>query len=284
MAGLQMYVCVPAGVADVRAAIAEAMAPFERDADGDHDMDRRIWDWAAVSGGNSGYGFRIAEGVADDDPRLLHDDPVGDDPRHSLPGWCAGGPLHLLDLAGPQREAERTAGEMWDAWQRLRAALPQARPLADFFAEREAGHPGYSTQGAFDAHRAQPLIQEMVNELRAAGRMPGWLWLCTGPVYVVEGSEEALVRGSGMHDATVVFGVSREEFVDRGRAHESWRGGVLTTDGWWCEPDEDPVHATCPDRDACPHLAEAVNHATDIGAYFASLPADAYVAYVRCHV
>ncbi len=283
MAGLQMYVCVPAGVADVRAAIAAAMAPFEKDADGDHGMDRRIWDWAAVSGGNGAFGFRIAEGVADDDPRLIHDDPIGDDPRHSLPGWCAGGQIGVLDLQWPYQEAELIAGRLWGTWQRLRATLPPARPLADFLAQRHGGS-GYSTHGAVFAYREQPLIQAMAGEMIAVGKPPLWLWQCLGHISVFDGWQEALAQQPDRYDASVVFGASREEFAALGRARTNWYGGVLTLDGWWCDPDEDPVHATCPDWDSCPHLADTVNHAADVGAYLRSLPADTHVAYVRCHV
>jgi hypothetical protein len=131
MGGLGIRVCLPPGsAAAVVAALDVAMAPFE--AMRGFAPERDQWDRWRIDGGASGAGFWITAG-AEDDPRLIHDQPhylAGAQP--SVVGMCAGGPRGLLDLHRPAEDAKRCAGELWDLYHRLRAELPPALPREHF--------------------------------------------------------------------------------------------------------------------------------------------------------
>jgi hypothetical protein len=100
VAGIRVVVCLPPeAAADLRGAIAAALEPFRLMW---VPQWRGVWDEWTIRGGSDGgegTGFAVLPGHADD-PRLIHDDDRYDGERlPSLPGWCAGGPRGLLDLA-----------------------------------------------------------------------------------------------------------------------------------------------------------------------------------------
>ncbi|TQK49849.1 hypothetical protein FBY35_0123 [Streptomyces sp. SLBN-118] len=97
MAGIRVVVCLPAQAADnVEAAIADVLAPFERDSGIEW---REIWDSWTIRGGSETTGFSVLPGF-EGDPKLIHDSPRYDGkPMPSLLGKCAGGPRGMLDLS-----------------------------------------------------------------------------------------------------------------------------------------------------------------------------------------
>ncbi|MFE5794843.1 hypothetical protein ACFQ8C_20020 [Streptomyces sp. NPDC056503] len=135
-----MTVCLPPEAADdIEGAFAEALAPFRSDTGenpGENPVDRGMGDARRIDGGGDGTGFAVAPGY-ENDPRLIHDDPLHDgSPRPSVPGVCAGASRALLDFSQPRLASERAVAASWDLWQDLSAVHPPAVPLAAFVDRR----------------------------------------------------------------------------------------------------------------------------------------------------
>ncbi len=268
MAGLWLTVCLPPGAgSDVVAALDAALAPFE--AMRGYAAERDQWDEWIIAGGFDGYGFRIRPG-AEDDPRLIHDQPHwSDGPRPSLPGMCAGGPTELLDLTGPAAEAEAAAGELWDRYHELRGTLPPALPFTHFLARSEnpsAEIPIGPDRGSDRAHRRyrdQPLIRELM----------------AAPSF-----------GAGalhhIRDVLPWFAMPRDQYVATRVEETRRRSELLTLDGWWVELNDAPVHGACESLDTCPHRDGMTRpwSRADMAAYLEQLPGAAIVVSVHCHV
>ncbi|MFB7466026.1 hypothetical protein ACFCZ1_21435 [Streptomyces sp. NPDC056224] len=266
MAGMGITVCL-AGEARGRLAeaIGEAMAPFECDYRRGEELD--VWDHWAISGGGSGFQpLRGREG----DPRLVPDGPAPS-------GRCAGGPRELLAFAEIRAEAVEVAGAAWDLWRELARLHPPAEPLAPVVpwsnpAEAEASW--QARIAARQAYEAQPLV--IAYEERRAALLAGHRGYRLG---------DSLGHAWPVED---VGGVGREEFV-RLHAESAVPGGsVLTLDGWWCEPGDQPLHGACEGPAVCPHTPPF--EWTDApwyhgsGRYLEELPGDTVLVRVRCHV
>ncbi|NIH78996.1 hypothetical protein [Amycolatopsis viridis] len=108
MAHELVTVCLPPDAhRDLRAALEEAMAPF--DMNGDPAPREGEWDHWWI--GRSGDVFDVHPGH-EDDPRLVRAlvDSFGE-PREWVPGTCDGGPRGLLDFAGMRTRAARLASQ-----------------------------------------------------------------------------------------------------------------------------------------------------------------------------
>ncbi|SEG90577.1 hypothetical protein SAMN05216223_12218 [Actinacidiphila yanglinensis] len=267
MAGVSVTVCLPAEAAgDVEGALAAALAPF--DSNGDHPVDGGRWDWWRIAGGSNGYGFAVAEGHFDD-PRLIRDMPrSGDIPLPNVPGVCAGGPRGLLDFTRPQAAMERALAASWDLWQELSAIHPAAVPLADFVQRSETDPQAFPDDpygtAMFAAYREQPLIMAYLEHPFSLGG---------GRLSFPNPREHPVIAYQG----------SREEYssVRVSAKYDAWlRRDVLTTDGWWVEPNGLAVHGAC-DSDQCVHTAPAVGADTEL--FLASLPGDTLLVRLHCH-
>ncbi|NUS58497.1 MAG: hypothetical protein HOV66_27140, partial [Streptomycetaceae bacterium] len=216
MAGISVSVCLrPEAVGgDVRAAVAEAMAPFDLDAD--NPWQRGMWDSWRIVGGSDGHGFPIVAGY-EEDPRLIHDDPRWDQTTAppSVPGVCAGGPRALLDLESPGRAFERARAASWDLWQHLLRIHEPAVPLEVFVqqGEREGTREGVEAHVA--AYRAQPLISAFLDHPFSLGM--GWLGYPSP-------SEHPLIGFTGTRSEYVAGTTSSVACFD---------ADVVTPDGWW---------------------------------------------------
>ncbi|MBM9509291.1 hypothetical protein [Actinacidiphila acididurans] len=109
MANEVVTVCLPADAhQDLRAAIEEAMAPF--DLNGRHEPCQGEWDswWL----GRPGEEFDVLPGH-EDDPRLVRAlvDARGE-PRDWTAGQCDGGPRGLLDFKGMRTRAAQLAASL----------------------------------------------------------------------------------------------------------------------------------------------------------------------------
>ncbi|MGC9376185.1 hypothetical protein [Streptomyces sp. MH13] len=124
MAHEMITVCLPPDAhRSLRAAIDEAMAPF--DLNGDHEPYRGEWDrwWL----GRPGEEFDVLPGHQAD-PRLVRAprDAYGE-PRDGTPGRCDGGPRGLLDFPGMRTRAARLAARL-DPYQAGRTPYRQRQP------------------------------------------------------------------------------------------------------------------------------------------------------------
>ncbi|MFJ8747656.1 hypothetical protein ACIRL2_51075 [Embleya sp. NPDC127516] len=271
MAGLRMTVCLPAKArdGDLAAAIGAAMAPFEEDHTSDEARD--IWDRWTVRGGSDGCGYFVAPGYADD-PRLVHDTPwsVGEE-LPSLPGMSAGGPREALDFTEPRTRARTALGAGWDLWRRINADGRPVQPLSRFKARYESEHGASSVPEAFWDYRAQPKVGEFYDHWDRTTRIPGMLNF----------------GYSSLTDLDSWFAGDREEFVER-EAPRALRhfGDLLTLDGWWIEAGRNDagVHGPCGEPVPCEHAPDDPLCLTDQITYLESLPDDALLVTLKCHV
>jgi hypothetical protein len=81
-----------------------------------------------------------------------------------------------------------------------------------------------------------------------------------------------------------MFAAPRHEFIAWHQLTAGRKTGLVTLDGWWCEPQAIPVHAICDSRDDCPHLAEVPDYVLDVDGYLAQLPEDVILVTLCCHV
>ncbi|MEU5243316.1 hypothetical protein AB0G81_04205 [Streptomyces asoensis] len=271
MAHVTVTVCLPAeAVGDVGGALAKALAPF--DADG-NPVGRGMWDSRRVEGGSDGHGFAVVAGH-EDDPRLVHDEPVYDGtPQPSVPGVCAGGPRALLDFSRPYLAAERAVAASWDLWHSLSAVHPAAVPLADFvdrWRNDPTAFPGDRyADDMFAAYRGQPLIGAYLDHPFSLGM--GYLGFV--------GADDPVEH------PVIGYGGTRAEYIREHTWTRKPNTDVLTVDGWWLEAygnGVEAVHAFC-EPELCPHDPALPAVWPGSEAYLAELPGDTIVVRVRCH-
>jgi hypothetical protein len=279
MGGLRVTVCLPADARDwLTAALDAALAPFEQQQG--FAPERDLWDHWRILGGSDASGFWISPGN-EDDSRLVHDQGWDGYPCPSLPGMCAGGPRELLDLRRPHVEAEESAGRAWDLWHSLAAEYPPARTLSVFLDLPQNGEEldwvnwtdktqlprnlGY--ERAVAQYLAQPLLQAFIGHDEVSSRM---------------------VTLDPRHDYDPVFRLSleREQYQRFEVVRATRQTDLLTTDGWWIEPDGEPVHGACPSRQECTHTPDLPLRpsASDIAEYLERLPHGVVIVSLRCHV
>lgn len=267
MAGVRVTVCLPAEAAnDIPGALDEALAPFYIDTD-DNPVDRGMWDSRRILGGSDGTGFAIASGY-ENDPRLIHDDPLYDGtPCPSAPGVSAGGPRALLDFSQPLAASERAVAASWDLWRRLTALHPPAVALADFvdrWWNDPTAFPGDRWgDEMFAAYRSQPLIRAFLGHPHSLG----WGWL-----HFPDPAEHPVIHYDG----------DRDTYIREFTSPHPQNTDVLTLDGWWLEGGSNAVHATC-DPNLCPHERPGPAVWPGSEAYIATLPEDTILVRLRCH-
>ncbi|MFD3531631.1 hypothetical protein [Streptomyces sp. NPDC058664] len=197
-------VCLPpCGPGELRPALAEAMAPFEYDAQiGRSDEEwQGEWDhWFIEARGKE---FTVRPGC-EDDPLVVRDEDAPPRPR----SLCEGGPKGLLDLDTGPATAAREAGDEWDAWHAFAAGFPPSLPYAHF-ARRAVGDPGSTQERVVEDFRAQPVI-------RALGQDPA-------------------LEGRFGFDPVPWFGGDRAAFVARAAADVLPTFALLTLDGRWLD-------------------------------------------------
>ncbi|MFE9560794.1 hypothetical protein ACFYM0_06775 [Streptomyces sp. NPDC006487] len=276
MARYRLTVCLPGDARErLEEAIGEAMAPFSYERDGDLSHELLIWDHWRISGGADGLGHRIRPGH-EADPRIVHDQPLWDGTTQpSLPGWCAGGPLGLLERM-PWDRAAAVARLVWDGWREVARANPPSRPWDDF-------HPGPRPgmdEGAYGRLRSSAHAEYLAQTPVAAYRE----WAAG---LRLDPADEAFrpVLVDGHRDPLGAIGRwTREEFARRGAREVVGPCNLLTLDGWWYEDGDLPVHGACDDPAVCPHPPPSALGAGGGPAYLAGLPADTLLVSVRCHV
>ncbi|WP_431683605.1 hypothetical protein [Kitasatospora sp. KL5] len=267
---MSITVCLPAQEAGrVEAAVAEAMAPFERDYERGDDLD--IWDsWRITGGTVHGGGFPVLRGH-ERDSRLLHEFPsrwlTGHVPVANDFGWCAGGPRELLDLSASREVARELADAAWQRWHDLAAELPPARPWRLYLDRHSADPRAYPSRRASEDYDGQPLLQAYRSYLRT---LPTecYRWDFLRP----------------MDPVARIGGMPRQEFVEWQTAYALPTRNLLTPAGWWYEDGGAGVHGTCDDPSDCRHEPDVPAGYDHIDAYLAALPGDMLVVNVHCHV
>lgn len=284
MAGMRIVVCLPGSAAgQVDAAVAEAMAPFEREKGLGAEFD--IWDHYRICGGASGGGFAVHAGF-EKDPRLLHDRPRYDGTTEpSQHGMCAGGPRGLLDLTASHSESVALAGRAWELWAELSGRYPTPHSYELFLERSKAemnvppflqfrmeGWPDPFTP-ACERYQAQPLIgaylsalDELKSRTRAHRYGPGFLDIWD-PLVSVGG----LARGEFVRDHSLCDGANLPN--------------VLTLDGWWYADGEDGIHSACGGRSVCPHAQDiAPGSNVAVQRYLQGVPDNTLLVYLHLHV
>jgi hypothetical protein len=265
MAGISVSVCLrPEAVGgDVRAAVAEAMAPFDLDAD--NPWQRGMWDSWRIVGGSDGSGFPVVAGY-EEDPRLVHDDPRWDQTTAppSVPGLCAGGPRALLDVESPRMAYECALGASWDLWQQLLRIHEPAVRLEVFVQRWERDRTTEDLSALIAAYRKQPLISAFLDHPFSLGG-------------------GRLVGSSPREHPLIGFTGTRSEYVARMTSSVvDFDTDVVTPDGWWVESGREPIHAICESPATCPHTFQPASW-PGTRAYLAGLPGDTVIVRLHCH-
>lgn len=276
MARYGLTVCLPGEARGrLEEAIGEAMAPFSCEREGGIADDLLIWDHWRIDGGADGRGHRIRPGH-EVDPRIVHDQPLWDGTAEpSLPGWCAGGPLGLLERR-PWEQAAAVARLVWDGWQEVARTNPPSRPWDDFCPEWPPGADG----PAYDALRA-PAHAEYLAQTPVAAYREWAAGLRLDPA-----AEEFRPTVVDRHEDPLgsIGRYTWEEFARRAAHDAVGSCHLLTLDGWWYEDGDRPLHSACDDPAACPHPPPPALDAGGGPAYLAGLSADTLLVSLRCHV
>ncbi|MFJ2831745.1 hypothetical protein ACIPC1_30000 [Streptomyces sp. NPDC087263] len=214
MAREVLTVCLqPLAPGAVRQAIAEAIAPFDRNGEG---KDLPPGEWDAWWMGAAGREFWIKPGF-EDDPRLIREyEPARVSNAHVIPpARCSGGPVGLLDIDGQRSQAAAEANTLWREWEEFSSGFPPARSLDDLIAEEPEAT--YLHAGpAWHRYVAQPVMRAVLDD-------------------------HALQARFGQR-AVGDFSVGRERFVHRKAYASLAHDGFLTLDGKWSAPNSHPDH------------------------------------------
>ncbi|WP_200301905.1 hypothetical protein [Streptomyces adelaidensis] len=218
MAREVLTVCLPLlEPGTVRRAIAEAIAPFDRNAEGSkasEEEDIEPGEWDAWTLGAADREFWVRPG-SEGDPRLIREyEPTREGQTHVIPrDRCSGGPVGMLDIEAQRSRAVAEASVLWRAWEELSSGFPPARSLEDLTAEDpEASdrRPG----PAWHRYAAQPLMRAVLGD----------------PVLQSRFGQRAVGD----------FGVGRELFLRRKSCESLARDALLTLDGKWVSPGSLP--------------------------------------------
>ncbi|MBT1091910.1 hypothetical protein [Streptomyces sp. Tu102] len=208
MAREVLTVCLPpTDPGTVRRAIAEAIAPFDHNAEGE-DLEPGEWDvWSL---GAAGREFWIRPG-AEGDPRLIREyEPTREGQVHVIaPDRCSGGPVGALDIQTQRSRAAAEADVLWHAWEELSAGFPPARSLEDLIAE-EPGASDRRPGPAWHRYAAQPLMRAVL--------------------------EDPVLHARFGQRAVGDFGVGHERFLRRKYLESLARDALLTLDRMWISP------------------------------------------------
>ncbi|GIG59929.1 hypothetical protein Lfu02_43010 [Longispora fulva] len=261
MTKFRVTVCLPpTAPADVAAALAAAMAPFDMNLDVPGWNERGQWDWWTVSAGSDR--LLVKTGHVGD-ARLVY---AGIEPGTTPsppPSDCDGGPRGLLDLDGTRDRAVSGARAEWEAecedWRRAVADHPPARPWA-WFEERHRADPvRYPLERARIDHQDQPLNQSLAH-FSVTGRYPHLgIW----------------ALGS---DPVAHFSRGGQHFLDAVAASAIATWAVLTVDGTWIDGDQS---GPLDDIAVVPEAGNA--HLRRVAAYIEALDDDVLVIQLLCH-
>lgn len=195
MSHFTVTVALPARIADVQAALTEALNPFDEDLEVEQYEDdgetywhnpQAKWDWWTIGGRWRGK-FLIREGakvsdLVDGRPSWTNRDEPAD------PQKCDGGRIRALDIEKARADAAEKGGKVWDEYAMVIFGTPQHEPWTHF-ADRvsvaqeqapksweemyeEAKAKAYATVGMtkaeVDALEYGPRVEEISTQIRQA--------------------------------------------------------------------------------------------------------------------
>ncbi|MCZ4509186.1 hypothetical protein O3Q52_13425 [Streptomyces sp. ActVer] len=211
MARLILTVCLPPlEPGAVRQAIADAIAPYDHNGEGE---DLPPGEWYAWWLGSTGQQFWIKPGF-EDDPLLIREYETRQDGVYvSPPGRCSGGPVRLLDIHGQRSQAAADADALWCEWEGFSSGFPPARSLDDLIAEEPEAT--YLHAGpAWHRYAAQPVMRAVLDDPDLQARFG--------------------------QRAVGDFGVGRDRYVRRKADESLVHDDLLTLDGEWISSDSMP--------------------------------------------
>lgn len=259
----RLTVCLLPFAGTVEDAITTAMAPFQMYGTDDWSEDWRWDSWTINAGDDLRFPVKPEH---DGDARLVYGDRYGTGAkRKRLTLQCDGGPRGLLALDRLRELARTETEQAWhtqqEAWQRLVAEHPPARPLPEFLAAHHANPDAYARDQAVADHHAQPLIQAL-NHDSLWDRHPGLAQWMLGPDT----------------DPITFYSRAIEADLDVAATWALPTSALLTHDGRWIEPSE-PGDFTQPrdgerDQDA---------YARCVTKYLEELDEACVIVRLRCH-
>jgi hypothetical protein len=206
------------------------------------------WDWYTV-GGRWGGSLRYKPGHAGE---VLMPEQSWSSPEKFPFFGCDGGPKRALDLEKVRQDAEDEARTLYREYQGLVAGLPEAVPFSVFAGMVSEGS-GYTIERARQEYHSQLRVAR----LNAEGSPFRW----------------------SSKDVLEVFSVSEDEHARRQRDQAVPGYALLTTDGEWMAPGTMGWFGMSDDGpdDRAAYLRAA-------NAYVDSLPDDAWLVVVDCHI
>jgi hypothetical protein len=206
--------------------------------------ERSKWDWYVIGGRWPGR-FPYCKGH---EGEVLRPEAHWGDPDAVLPPLhCDGGPLRALDLDRMREEAAAEAREAYAKYLAAAAGTPEALPWSVFTDNVSEG--GYTIEQAREEYHSQPRIRAL--------------------------SENRDFAFSDNED----FQMPEELYVERARARAVPGWAVLTTDGRWMEQGKMGWWGM---NDATE--GSSIGYWEAANAYIGSLPEDAWLISVDCHI
>jgi hypothetical protein len=208
------------------------------------------WDGYSVGGRWSGYFVHRAD--SDRDRRLVTGEKSWANegkPRELF--HCDGGPRELLDFAAQRDAAGIRAAEQYDKWAALTEGLPEGQSWMSFLERYEAAPDAYPIDRARDDYHAQPAY-------RAASASEDFRWF---------------------DDVIGYFAHSRDEHIAAARNSAVPGYALLALDGTWVGPGEMGWFGMSSDTES----SRALYH-EQANAYLDTLPGDAIIVAVDCHI
>lgn len=171
-----------------------------------------------------------------------------DSPQQTGPGRVDGGQKRHLDFAALRQEAADKANAEYDLWEQATGHLPEAKPLSHF--QQQIGA-SYTVEQARTDYRSQPRIQ------------------------AIKGTDMDRLFGCPIEH----YQKPREVAVEVARARAVPGYATLTADGRWMAPGEMGWFGMSSDTES-----ERIGYWEAANAYLESLPDEAYVFVVDCHI
>lgn len=203
------------------------------------------WDYWRVGGRWGGYfPYRHKHEAEVIEPERSWDSPDEMKPRH-----CDGGPKRALDLDALRKEKADEAAKTYAEYQVAVAGTPDALPWS-VFTENISPEGGYTIEQAREEYHSQPRVQA--------------------------------IKGTDFQwydDPIADFGVPQALYIERQRARAVPGWAILTADGRWMEQGRMGWWAM---NDATE--GSKIGYWEAANAYIESLPDDAWLIAVDCHI
>lgn len=188
MSHFPVLVALPAGTADLDDALTKVLAPYD---EGDENVEDAKWDWWVLGGRWTGY-FPLRTSAVVSSGTVGRPGVFGDAAEE---GTVDAGRKRDLDLDMMRDDAQATAEQEWDTYQRVVAGTPPATPWAEFLKAVKQSEAGAAKE--LGATRSE-LIRKAHRE--AAGELGVTL---DKDAFPVRGTSEALEKLYNQRDSEI---------------------------------------------------------------------------------